>query len=34
MMRVGPMHYNTVEEIHKFGEALESLATVIYVDHI
>jgi selenocysteine lyase/cysteine desulfurase len=23
MVRVGPVHYNTVEEIHRFGEALE-----------
>ena len=22
MVRVGPVHYNTVEEIHRFGEAL------------
>jgi selenocysteine lyase/cysteine desulfurase len=22
MVRVGPVHYNTVEEIKKFGEAL------------
>jgi selenocysteine lyase/cysteine desulfurase len=26
MVRVGPVHYNTVEEIHKFGEALGRLA--------
>jgi cysteine desulfurase family protein (TIGR01976 family) len=26
MVRVGPVHYNTVEEIHKFGEALGSIA--------
>ena len=22
MVRVGPVHYNTLDEIHKFGEAL------------
>ena len=27
MVRVGPVHYNTVEEIHKFGEALGRIAT-------
>ncbi len=26
MVRVGPVHYNTVEEIHKFGEALGKIA--------
>jgi selenocysteine lyase/cysteine desulfurase len=26
MVRVGPVHYNTVEEVHKFGEALRRLA--------
>jgi cysteine desulfurase family protein (TIGR01976 family) len=26
MVRVGPVHYNTVEEIHKFGEALSRIA--------
>jgi selenocysteine lyase/cysteine desulfurase len=26
MVRVGPVHYNTVEEIHRFGEALGSIA--------
>jgi cysteine desulfurase family protein (TIGR01976 family) len=25
MVRVGPVHYNTVEEIHKFGEALRDI---------
>jgi selenocysteine lyase/cysteine desulfurase len=27
MVRVGPVHYNTVEEIHRFGEALCRVAT-------
>jgi selenocysteine lyase/cysteine desulfurase len=27
MLRVGPVHYNTVEEIHKLGEALGRIAT-------
>ena len=27
MVRVGPVHYNTVEEISKFGEALGKIAT-------
>ena len=26
MVRVGPVHYNTVEEIERFGEALEGIA--------
>jgi cysteine desulfurase family protein (TIGR01976 family) len=26
MVRVGPVHYNTVDEIHKFGEALAKIA--------
>jgi selenocysteine lyase/cysteine desulfurase len=26
MVRVGPVHYNTVEEVWKFGEALRRLA--------
>ena len=26
MVRVGPVHYNTLEEINKFGEALASLS--------
>jgi selenocysteine lyase/cysteine desulfurase len=26
MVRVGPVHYNTVEEIHRFGEALVKTA--------
>jgi cysteine desulfurase family protein (TIGR01976 family) len=28
MVRVGPVHYNTVEEIHRFGEALRRLAQI------
>jgi cysteine desulfurase family protein (TIGR01976 family) len=27
MVRVGPVHYNTVEEIHRFGNALGKIAT-------
>jgi len=27
MVRVGPVHYNTVEEIGRFGEALGEVAT-------
>ena len=27
MVRVGPVHYNTVEEIERFGEALRTIAT-------
>ncbi len=27
MVRVGPVHYNTVEEIERFGEALREIAT-------
>ena len=27
MVRVGPVHYNTVEEIERFGEALGEIAT-------
>jgi cysteine desulfurase family protein (TIGR01976 family) len=27
MVRVGPVHYNTVEEIHRFGEALGEIVT-------
>jgi len=27
MVRVGPVHYNTAEEIGKFGEALGRLAS-------
>jgi cysteine desulfurase family protein (TIGR01976 family) len=27
MVRVGPVHYNTVEEVHKFGEALGRIST-------
>jgi selenocysteine lyase/cysteine desulfurase len=27
MVRVGPVHYNTVEEIHRFGEVLGEIAT-------
>ena len=26
MVRVGPVHYNTVEEIERFGEALGRIA--------
>ena len=26
MIRVGPVHYNTVEELEKFGEVLEKVA--------
>lgn len=26
MVRVGPVHYNTVEEIHRFGDALRTIA--------
>ena len=26
MVRVGPVHYNTVEEIHQFGKALARVA--------
>jgi selenocysteine lyase/cysteine desulfurase len=26
MIRVGPVHYNTVEEIHRFQEALSQVA--------
>lgn len=28
MVRVGPVHYNTVEEIHRFGEALGKIAQI------
>ena len=28
MVRVGPVHYNTVEEIERFGEALKKVAHV------
>lgn len=28
MVRVGPVHYNTLEEIHKFGAALGEIATL------
>ncbi len=27
MVRVGPVHYNTVEEIERFGEALGEIVT-------
>ena len=27
MVRVGPVHYNTVEEIERFGEALGRIAS-------
>jgi selenocysteine lyase/cysteine desulfurase len=26
MVRVGPVHYNTIDEIHRFGEALGRIA--------
>jgi selenocysteine lyase/cysteine desulfurase len=26
MVRVGPVHYNTLEEIRRFGEALRRIA--------
>ena len=26
MVRIGPVHYNTVEEIERFGEALREIA--------
>ena len=26
MIRVGPVHYNTVDEIHRFGEVLQQVA--------
>ena len=26
MVRVGPVHYNSIEEIRKFGEALRKIA--------
>lgn len=29
MVRVGPAHYNTVEEIEKFGEVLRKIAGVM-----
>lgn len=28
MVRVGPVHYNTVDEIHRFGEALNKIASI------
>jgi selenocysteine lyase/cysteine desulfurase len=28
MVRVGPVHYNTVEEIHRFGEALRRITSI------
>jgi selenocysteine lyase/cysteine desulfurase len=28
MVRVGPVHYNTVEEIYRFGEALRRIAQI------
>ena len=30
MVRVGPVHYNTVEEIHRFGEALGRIAASVF----
>jgi len=27
MLRVGPVHYNTLEEVHRFGETLRKIAT-------
>jgi selenocysteine lyase/cysteine desulfurase len=27
MVRVGPVHYNTVEEIERFGEVMRKIAT-------
>ena len=27
MVRIGPVHYNTVEEVERFGEALRKIAT-------
>jgi len=29
MVRVGPVHYNTLEEIKRFGEALAQIAQTI-----
>jgi selenocysteine lyase/cysteine desulfurase len=29
MLRVGPVHYNTLEEIRRFGEALGRIAVRI-----
>jgi selenocysteine lyase/cysteine desulfurase len=29
MVRVGPVHYNTVEEVHRFGEALGRIAAIV-----
>ena len=26
MVRIGPVHYNTVEEVERFGEALRKIA--------
>ena len=28
MARVGPVHYNTAEEIHRFGEVLRRIAVI------
>ncbi len=30
MVRVGPVHYNTVEEIKRFGEVLERIAECFF----
>ena len=30
MVRVGPVHYNTLEEIQRFGEALGRIATGVH----
>jgi selenocysteine lyase/cysteine desulfurase len=29
MVRVGAVHYNTVEEIHRFGEVLGKITSVV-----
>jgi selenocysteine lyase/cysteine desulfurase len=29
MVRVGPVHYNTVEEVKRFGEALGRIAASV-----
>jgi selenocysteine lyase/cysteine desulfurase len=31
MVRVGPVHYNTVEEIRKFGEELGRIARPVNI---
>jgi selenocysteine lyase/cysteine desulfurase len=30
MVRVGPVHYNTVEEVERFGEVLRGIAARKY----